>query len=780
MSAAREAPQKGSELEALRQAVARYRTFLALSSEAIARLELEAPVPVSGHPARQVDAILAARVVECNDAYAHILGFESAALLSGRRRSELGSAIPRATFFEFVRSGYRLTDHEVALGEEEASERWVKANVVGVVEDARLTMLWVILRDITRVRVAEQGQQRALEALQASEKKYRDMVELSPVAIWQTTLAGTIFMANQSFARLLGYKSVGEVIGLNAARDMFYEPTDRERLIAQHVGQGRMLDVELRFKRRDGHPFWVKGSAHLITDPGGQPLYYESFGIDIDARRVAEAALKESEERYRLLFEGNPMPMVLYDLETLRYVDANEAAVQQFGYERAELLGLTVDDLAMPDDPDLPRFKATRFDPRPRLLHVGRRRQRRRDGSLIDVDLTSLALDLGGRAVRLLVSRDVTAERLAQEERDRLLSAVERAAAEWHRTFDAVETALVVLDRDSHVLRVNRAALTLLGAVAFPAVVGRTLHEVQGDEPWRTAGRLLGEVLRADRPTAQVASAPDGRTWEIVATAQAAGGQREPRLFLLLTDISRLVELQESLRRQEMMSAMGALVAGVAHEVRNPLFSISATLDAFEIEAGGDAAYAPYASLLRSQVARLSQLMRDLLDYGKPPLLRLVRTRPADVVRLSVRACALVSRERGVDVVEEVADGLPGFEADAARIDQALQNLVANAVQHSPRGGVVRVRAERAAVGGADAIRFAVEDGGPGLAQLDRARLFEPFYSRRKGGTGLGLSIVRRVVESHGGEVEAENRPEGGALFAFTVPVARPASEEAR
>jgi signal transduction histidine kinase len=168
--------------------------------------------------------------------------------------------------------------------------------------------------------------------------------------------------------------------------------------------------------------------------------------------------------------------------------------------------------------------------------------------------------------------------------------------------------------------------------------------------------------------------------------------------------------------------------------------------------------------------------MRDLLDYGKPPVLRLAPARPADVVRLAVRACAVVSRERQVNVIEDVEEGLPEIVIDSARIEQALENLVANAVQHSPRGATVAVRAERlAADGGAD-LRFLVRDSGAGLGRVDREKIFEPFYSRRKGGTGLGLSIVRRVVESHGGRVHAESRPEGGAEFSFTLPASRPAT----
>jgi PAS domain S-box-containing protein len=618
------------------------------------------------------------------------------------------------------------------------------------------------LREITDRVAAEQ-------ALRTSEKKYRDIVDFSPIGIYQARPDGTVITANLSFARLLGCERVEEVLGLNLSRDVYVDPGERARLIARYEALGQGSHVEVLLKRRDGTPFWADMSAHAVKGPAGQTLYFESFVSDISARKSAEEALGASEERYRLLFEGNPLPMLVSDLQTLRFLAVNEAAVRQYGYSRDELLALSVPDLTLPGDPELERFLSTRYDTRPDLLHLGLRQQRRKDGAPIDIDLTSLAITFGGRAARLALARDVTAERKANAEREGLRAALERAGTEWQRSVDAVDTGVLVLDREGRIARLNRAARELLGR-EYQELLGRHIDEVGGEEPWRSAAEVVRISRRTgSRESAQAQDAKGGRTWDLSAYRSAAGTMEEERTILTVRDITSFVALQEKLRRSETMAAMGSLVAGVAHEVRNPLFSISATLDTFDVEFGTSEGHTEFSTLLRSQVTRLSHLMRDLLDYGKPPALRVSPARPQDVIHRGLRACAPLARERGVKVSEEFPPDLPVLSLDVGRMEQVFENLILNAIQHSPTGGTVRAAAHLGEEPDVSVV-CTVEDEGPGFPEEDIPRIFQPFFSRRRGGTGLGLSIVQRIVEAHGGSIVAANRAGGGAVFAVILP----------
>jgi signal transduction histidine kinase len=139
----------------------------------------------------------------------------------------------------------------------------------------------------------------------------------------------------------------------------------------------------------------------------------------------------------------------------------------------------------------------------------------------------------------------------------------------------------------------------------------------------------------------------------------------------------------------------------------------------------------------------------------------------APVVALASRSCLPAAELASVRIENQLGADAGSLPMDPGRLAQVFQNLIENAVQHSRAGGVVRIVGSRAG----NEARIAVLDDGPGFAAKDLPRIFEPFFSRRRGGTGLGLPIVQRIVEQHGGRVEAANRDEGGASVAVLLPI---------
>jgi signal transduction histidine kinase len=230
--------------------------------------------------------------------------------------------------------------------------------------------------------------------------------------------------------------------------------------------------------------------------------------------------------------------------------------------------------------------------------------------------------------------------------------------------------------------------------------------------------------------------------------------------------------LEASLRRRDRMSAMGALVAGVAHEVRNPLFAISSTLDALEARLGAPPEIERHLSVVRAELDRLRRLMRDLLQYGRPPRPAHSSAPVEDVVIGALKQCRPLAERSGVALATRV--DRPGARVwiDREQMQQAYLNVIENAIQFSPPGEAVRVTIDEVREAGLAWVECRVEDAGPGFKAEDLPRVPEPFFSQRPGGTGLGLSIVQRIVEHHGGRMLVGNRDGGGAVVALRLPVA--------
>lgn len=254
---------------------------------------------------------------------------------------------------------------------------------------------------------------------------------------------------------------------------------------------------------------------------------------------------------------------------------------------------------------------------------------------------------------------------------------------------------------------------------------------------------------------------------------------RSQQMIAIIRNITELKETEEALRRSEeerarlqIMGALGHLVGSLAHEVRNPLFAISATVETLLMELE-DPRYEPLRrplENLREPTNRLGELMSELLEYGKPLGQNLIEGSFHDVVRQAAADCEPLAAERKVELRLQLGEGEPRVGMIRHRLLTALTNLIQNAVQHTPGGAAVLVEAGEVEDEGGSWVRCSFKDSGKGFRTEDLPRIFEPFFTRRRGGTGLGLSIVQRVAEEHRARLVADNHPGGGAIVTLEIP----------
>jgi PAS domain S-box-containing protein len=475
----------------------------------------------------------------------------------------------------------------------------------------------------------------------------------------------------------------------------------------------------------------------------------------------------------RLILSHSSDLLSIHDADAV-FLFLSNACRRLLGCEPEDLKGRSLFDLVHPEDrgPVEDAFGAIR-DGQDGLSVACR--LRRRDGSTFwtEVNVRAVRDAAGDTGFRVAVTRDVTAYRETEERQIQLRKVLERAAFEWRSTFDAIETPVLLLGLDGRVQRVNRAARELLGG-DYREILGRPVDEIGGSPPWGAVAALAGRVLESLSPeTCETTDEGRAKTWEIEAIVSATPEDGDAKVILQVRDITKTVRLQESLLRSETMAALGAVVGGVAHEVRNPLFGMSAVLDAFESRFGARPEYQPYLPLLRAELGRMTGLMQALLDYGKPARFEMT---PGDLTVPLERALALcrpLAERQEVRLAVEIRSAAATVLHDADRLTQAFKNVVENAIQHTPGGGEVWIRLADVEIGGLSWVRLSVRDQGRGFSAGDLPRVLEPFFSRRPGGTGLGLSIVSRVVEGHAGNVRVANHPEGGAVVALEFPCTR-------
>lgn len=343
------------------------------------------------------------------------------------------------------------------------------------------------------------------------------------------------------------------------------------------------------------------------------------------------------------------------------------------------------------------------------------------------------------------------------------------------------------------------AVLTVLQTTGRVREANDAVRDVFGLEPHQVVGRLLLDaVLPADRPILEEALertfngqparvevhvlVPGGATRVVSLAASRLPEADPPSALLVGRDMTHERELRVRLMESDRLAAVGELVAGVAHEVNNPLSSISAFAQLLLREQGLSPQQRESIEVIRGETMRASQVVKDLLAFARRSEPHSAPLDLNNVVGRSLRMRQYQFGESAVRVESDLAADLPPVMGDARQLQQVCLNLLTNAVQAmSPGGGQLTVRTYQVN----DLVRLEVRDTGPGIAVDVRARIFEPFFTTKKEGegTGLGLSVSYGIVTSHGGKIEVAETGPGGTCFRVTlsaVSAHADASEHAR
>lgn len=345
-----------------------------------------------------------------------------------------------------------------------------------------------------------------------------------------------------------------------------------------------------------------------------------------------------------------------------------------------------------------------------------------------------------------------------------------------------------IIDPSGNIVLANDGFLRMYG---YPAELGQPGTPLERFVRWRLehgafyahedpkepldalVARRVASIMSASSETVEE-TRPEGRVFEVRRRRLPDGS-----LLSTYTDVTavRIAERElraqrDAVRQAERLSALGSLLAGVAHELNNPLSIVIAHATLLAEQAGGDAALSARAGKIRAAAERCGRIVQTFLGMArrKPPERRPVRI--ATVVEAALDLIGYALRSAGISVIRDIPDDLPEIAADQDQLVQVLINLITNAQQALSCVSGPRRLAIVAHAGAEGEVEITVTDNGPGVPEALRARVFDPFFTTRQegGGTGVGLSLCRGIVSAHGGTIELTETPGGGATVRVSLP----------
>lgn len=621
--------------------------------------------------------------------------------------------------------------------------------------------------------IAERKQ--AQELLRESEMRFRQLFENAPVGIFTTKSDGRVLSVNPEMARIVGVDGPDDAIRhfTDLGAEFYVRPERRDDFIHMLREKGGVENFEYEARTADGRVIWLTMNARIVERLDDGTFIIEGFTTDVTKR-------KQAEDAYARVCRMASELICVADIRTATFLQVNPAFGATLGYSEDELLSRPFLEFVHPDDvDDTVRIIEDRLRQGVNVISF-ENRYRRKDGTYCYLEWNSHPVPEEG--LTYAIAHDVTERRLAEAERERLMSAIEQTGE-----------IVMITDADAQILYVNPAFEHCTGYTREEAI-GRTPRFLRSGEHddafygrlWSTLnagqtwhGRFVNRRKDGTVYTEEATISPVCDTFGHVVNYV---GVKRDITEQLAADAER-VGLEEQVHQAQKLDSVGRLAGGIAHDLNNLLVPILGYGEILVEDFGDDRRLSGPIEAIMQAGTRARDLVRQLLAFSRKQVLEF---RPVDLNDVLSQFESLLRSTIREDVRIEVvpAPSLPLIRGDVGQLEQVVMNLAVNAQDAMPDGGTLTIETqltqlddEYAAVhDGVTPGEYAmlgVSDTGCGIDEETMEHIFEPFFTTNDdGGTGLGLATVYGIAKQHGGSIWVYSEPGRGATFKIYLPVA--------
>ncbi len=633
----------------------------------------------------------------------------------------------------------------------------------------------VLANDITERKRAE-------EALRQSQQKYEALVNSVDGIVWEADAATFRFsFVSRKAERLLGYP-VNSWLNEPSFWQSHIHPDDRESTVdvcVKAAKEKRDHEFEYRMVAADGRIVWLHDYVTVAIE-NNHVVKLRGIMVDITARKQAEEALHENEERYRQLLESVPDGIYRTTPEG-KFLMANSALAHMLGYESVEELlkvDIPTEIYFSPEERSRAQEWLRKKRQRPNIFRL-----KKKNGSEIWVeDNGHIQYDSQGNLLYYEGAvRDITERKQAEEA---LLLSEQR----FRDLFDNAPDVYIIFDPEGEILDFNQRGLKKLGYTRRQ-VVGKSFLEIVHQEDKEKAAELIRQIQKNLRPPRNIdlrVLTKDGQfRWmsnEFSLVRSPAGELQTIRV--VCRDITEKKQLEDGLARSQRLETAGRVAGQIAHDFNNLLTPLTAYPALIFQDLPKDHPVSGMILEMQTAAQKIAEINQQLLALGRRGHYSFAAV---DLNELVERTLFALNLPKEIVIEKHLSEDLFPISGGAAQLTRALTNLIINAKEAMQDMGVLTISTKNVyleeplkgyqTVARGEYVKLSIADTGPGIDPEALDRIFEPFFSTKKmdrmRGSGLGLSVVHGVMEDHKGYITVETVLGRGATFSLFFPAAR-------